>query len=255
MFQVYWKGPYERKERMDRSPRAEWLSTDNPDVLLKIVWPPELSAPENVRPGPLTGRRLQLFGCACARMVWHLLTPDARNAVLTREKFADGRATEADVRASAFEFREGAVSFQQHARNAAAIEPRYAVGSAARSAAKALATRAAGSAPADFSRQGEWHARWNPVFAEARAYQAELVRDVFPPPEYSPALRPDWRTSTVGALAHQMDADGDYSAVPILADALQDAGCDDEVMLGRCRAASGVHCRGNWIVDLVVGRE
>ena len=65
----------------------------------------------------------------------------------------------------------------------------------------------------------------------------------------------DWRTSTVVALARQMDKTGDFSAVPILADALQDAGCDNELILERCRAASGVHCRGNWVVDLVLGRE
>jgi hypothetical protein len=52
-----------------------------------------------------------------------------------------------------------------------------------------------------------------------------------------------------------MDDTGDFSAVPILADALQDAACDDEVILDRCRAPSGVHCRGNWVVDFVLGRE
>lgn len=124
---------------------------------------------------------------------------------------------------------------------------------AARSAAKALASRAAGPAPLR-GRAVEWHAAYNTAFALARAEQAELVRDIFPPPGYAPRLRAEWRTSTVEALARQMDATGDFSAVPILADALQDAGCDDETVLGRCRAPSGVHCRGNWVVDLVLGR-
>jgi len=52
-----------------------------------------------------------------------------------------------------------------------------------------------------------------------------------------------------------MDETGDFSVVPILADALQDAGCDNELMLARCRVESNVHCRGNWVVDLVLGRE
>jgi len=43
--------------------------------------------------------------------------------------------------------------------------------------------------------------------------------------------------------------------MPILADALQDAGCDNDLILDRCRAESGIHCRGNWVVDLVLGRE
>ncbi|AWM42477.1 hypothetical protein C1280_31575 [Gemmata obscuriglobus] len=78
---------------------------------------------------------------------------------------------------------------------------------------------------------------------------------MFPPPQYARPFSPEWRTDTVTALARQMDGSGDFSAVPILADALQDAGCTDEVMLGRCRAPSGAHGRGNWVVDSVLGRE
>jgi hypothetical protein len=42
--------------------------------------------------------------------------------------------------------------------------------------------------------------------------------------------------------------------MPILADALQDAGCDDADVLNHCRGG-GVHVRGCWLVDLVLGRE
>ena len=101
----------------------------------------------------------------------------------------------------------------------------------------------------------EWQNAWNTAFAQAREHQAELVRDIFPPPGYTPSLRPEWRTSTVVAIARQMDDTGDFSAVPILADALQDAGCNNELILDRCRAESGIHSRGNWVVDLVLGRE
>jgi hypothetical protein len=43
--------------------------------------------------------------------------------------------------------------------------------------------------------------------------------------------------------------------MPILADALQDAGCDNEEVLDHCRAADGVHVRGCWVVDLVLGKS
>jgi hypothetical protein len=46
----------------------------------------------------------------------------------------------------------------------------------------------------------------------------------------------------------------DFSAMPILADALQDAGCEDESILAHCRGP-GPHVRGCWVVDLVLGRE
>jgi hypothetical protein len=43
--------------------------------------------------------------------------------------------------------------------------------------------------------------------------------------------------------------------MPILADALQDAGCDNADILNHCRDANGVHVRGCWVVDLVLGKE
>ena len=46
----------------------------------------------------------------------------------------------------------------------------------------------------------------------------------------------------------------DFGAMPILADALQDAGCEDAAILDHCRDANGVHVRGCWVVDLVLGK-
>ena len=200
-------------------------------------------------------------------MVWELLSTDARNAVAVRERFADGRATEVDLRASVLRLSRTGLTAKQYAKSSAALAhgrgesalPNWEPSAAAQSAAKALAARAAGPAPR-ISQLGNpvvatWHAIWNDTFNAAREHQAELVRDIFPPPGYAPAFSPEWRTTTVLALARQMDDTGDFSAVPILADALQDAGCDDEFLLERCRAPSGVHCRGNWVVDLALGRE
>ncbi|WP_232069567.1 hypothetical protein [Gemmata massiliana] len=63
-----------------------------------------------------------------------------------------------------------------------------------------------------------------------------------------------WRTSTAVALAAQMYESRDFSAMPVLADALQDAGCDNADILNHCRGAGG-HVRGCWVVDLVLGKE
>ena len=46
----------------------------------------------------------------------------------------------------------------------------------------------------------------------------------------------------------------DFTATPILADALQDAGCDSTDILDHCRGP-GPHVRGCWVVDLVLGKE
>jgi hypothetical protein len=224
----------------------DWLSADNPDVLLHAVRPP------NAPHWAATDRRLRLFGCACARALWDVLPTDARSALTTSEKFADGLATEADLRAAGVRFGWNAATAAEQAQNAISAEPFE----AARWAAKARASHAAGHSP-DFGsvRLPKWHAKWTAAFVAERARQAEFVRDIFPPPGYTIALRAEWLTDTVRAIAKQMDATGDFGAVPILADALQDAGCDDEVALARCRAASGVHCRGNWVVDSVLGRN
>jgi hypothetical protein len=82
--------------------------------------------------------------------------------------------------------------------------------------------------------------------------QAELLRDIFGFPYRPIPYSSDWRTDTALELARQMYESRDFSAMPILADALQDAGCDNDDILAHCRG-SGPHVRGCWVVDLVLG--
>ncbi|MCE9566324.1 MAG: hypothetical protein K8U57_30235 [Planctomycetes bacterium] len=85
--------------------------------------------------------------------------------------------------------------------------------------------------------------------------QCDLLRDIFGSPFRSIPFRRRWRTDTVLAIAKQMYESRDFSAMPILADALQDAGCDNEDVLMHCRDANGVHVRGCWVVDMVLGKS
>ncbi|WP_081471938.1 hypothetical protein [Gemmata obscuriglobus] len=82
---------------------------------------------------------------------------------------------------------------------------------------------------------------------------ANLVRCVLGNPFRPAAFAPEWRTDTVRALAARMYESRDFSAMPILADALQDAGCDSDDILNHCRGL-GPHVRGCWVVDLVLGK-
>lgn len=66
---------------------------------------------------------------------------------------------------------------------------------------------------------------------------------------------PTHKTDTAVALAREMYASRDFSAMPILADALQDAGCDNPDVLNHCCDANQVHGRGCWVVDVVLGKE
>jgi hypothetical protein len=80
-----------------------------------------------------------------------------------------------------------------------------------------------------------------------------VFHDVFGNPFRPATLDPTWRTPTVVALASQMYQLRDFSPMPILADALQDAGCDSADVLGHCRGP-GPHVRGCWVADLVLGK-
>jgi hypothetical protein len=90
--------------------------------------------------------------------------------------------------------------------------------------------------------------------SDDRDAEAALLRDIFGNPFRPVSFSPQWRTDTALALAHQMYESRDFGAMPILADALQDAGCDNEDILSHCRG-DGPHVRGCWVVDLVLGKE
>jgi hypothetical protein len=90
---------------------------------------------------------------------------------------------------------------------------------------------------------------------DERVAQCDLIRDIFGNPFRSLSFSPAWRTSTVVSLARGMYDSRAFSAMPILADALQDAGCDNADILNHCRDPEQPHVRGCWVVDLMLGRE
>lgn len=67
-------------------------------------------------------------------------------------------------------------------------------------------------------------------------------------------LPAQWRTSDVVGLARGIDADRAFDRLPLLADALMDAGCADEQVIAHCREP-GDHLRGCWVVEFALGRE
>jgi hypothetical protein len=87
-----------------------------------------------------------------------------------------------------------------------------------------------------------------------RQKQCYLIRDIFGNPFRPITFDTNWRTSTVVSLARSMYESRDFSTMPILSDALQDAGCENEDILNHCRG-EGPHVRGCWVGDLVLGKE
>jgi hypothetical protein len=83
-----------------------------------------------------------------------------------------------------------------------------------------------------------------------RAVVWEVVGNPFRPVNWNSL----WRTDTVLSLARQMYKSRDFSAMPILADALQDAGCDNDDVLNHCRDPRAIHVRGCWVIDCIFGK-
>jgi hypothetical protein len=84
--------------------------------------------------------------------------------------------------------------------------------------------------------------------------QANLLRDIIGNPFRPAAVNPVWRTPTAVQLAQAIYEARDFAALPLLADALEEAGCDDAGVLAHCRQG-GEHARGCFAVDAVLGRK
>jgi hypothetical protein len=241
---------------------AEWLACEDPTLMLSHLQ------------GGASDRKLRLFAVACCRRViaWTEYADeicgstefadgssepfnrgdDYRNAVLVSEQFADGEVTRAEL-GEAYE----------RADDNMFSECDYCSGDPFRDIASSKRKKLAEIPrlvqemfyefdhptpdtprpyPADIQAQ-----------EESRA-QTHLLRDIFGNPFRPVTFSPNWRTDTALSLARQMYESRDFSAMPILADALQDAGCDSDDILSHCRG-SGPHVRGCWVVDLVLGKE
>jgi len=98
-------------------------------------------------------------------------------------------------------------------------------------------------------------------FAQEQAFIAVerdrrgMAVDIFGNPFCPVAVDPSWLTSTVLALARGIYNEKAFDRMPILADALQDAGCEHDDILNHCRDEKQVHVRGCWVVDHVLGKS
>jgi hypothetical protein len=88
---------------------------------------------------------------------------------------------------------------------------------------------------------------------EATDFQAHLLRELFGNPFRPPAFELRWRTSDVRDLTRAIYEDKAFERLPILGDALMDAGCEDENIIGHCRGP-GPHVRGCWVVDQILSK-
>jgi hypothetical protein len=241
---------------------AVWLGDASPNLMMDFIHTSlyELGDRERERRSRSIKRKERLLGVACCRRIWSLIADDVRHCVEIAERFADDAATSEDLRAA----REKALA-------------KWIPSGGWDSATKACELICAETADAHFFLKDAVVAAVTPrraalgfvnrgltnaeiatdkalVEAEAAKHR-EYIRDLFGNPfRKQPKFNKKWRTSTAVALAKQMYESRDFSTMPILADELQDAGCENEEILNHCRQA-GEHVRGCWVVDQVLGKE
>jgi hypothetical protein len=218
-----------------------------------------------VEPGELLGgvryvasaRKLRLVGCGCCDRVRPLLADErSRAAVEIARAFADGRASRdqlaaahdaAAAAARALAARPGA--WNRDERAAAAALAAKEVARPTRFPHK-LATSVIDAGRAVLEAEF-WSAR---AAARGREWQCRLVRCVFGNPFRPASLDPRSRTDDTLGLARGIYEEGAFDRLPLLADALMDAGCDSEDILAHCRGERP-HVRGCWVVDLLLCKE
>jgi hypothetical protein len=83
---------------------------------------------------------------------------------------------------------------------------------------------------------------------------AHLFRDIFGNPFHPVSIDPAWQTAAVLSIAQAIHAQRAFDRMPILADALEDAGCTHTEIFNHCRQPAE-HVRGCWVVDFLLGKE
>jgi hypothetical protein len=219
---------------------------------LRITWTACDSCPEDAianfrRKG--TDRKWRLFAVACCRRVEHLLSDKRfRHAIDVAEKHADGAVTDSAL-LKAWKAADKAFDELAATRGLKKSSPRRCAAAAANWCALSTDGKVA-----ELSCHAAFQARHTAKKPHGEAYeQAYLLRDVFGGKKPAVKLDPAWLTSTVIALAKGIYEERAFDRMPILADALQDADCDNKRILNHCRNAKQVHVRGCWVVDLILG--
>ncbi|MDY3558780.1 hypothetical protein R5W23_005937 [Gemmata sp. JC673] len=202
-------------------------------------------------------RKFRLFGCACCWRLKDDLPYGCAERIAAAEQLADGDVSEAEYLARFAVASQGRLE-SGSVRGAG----RLAVHSLLNSTAAGVKQTGLATASARALIQCKWQfgksyhtgqhsIRFGNLLAHEQAQQCVLFRDIFGNPFRPVTFSPEWRTDTTAALAAQMYESRDFGAMPVLADALQDAGCDSDDILNHCRGP-GPHVRGCWVVDLVL---
>jgi hypothetical protein len=261
---------------------AGWLSCNDADRMLRFLcgqeepaagsWLVRLglrSRSASSRQHRASDRKLRLFACACAQRAADLFLDErSLRALEAGEAYADGKIGEAEARAAsaaAWQALDDLLKVPATDRDPTGLVP---YSSRRKGLYWRLAAWAATEAPfgapekvvqgvvraaLHFAEEG-YDARLMAAAVGAAAREA-LLRDIFGNPFREPVLAPACLAANSGTarkLADALYAEAAFERLPILADALEEAGCTDGEILAHCRE-NGNHVRGCWVLDLVRG--
>lgn len=235
---------------------AEWNACADPTPMLLFLG------------GKVSERKLRLFAVACCRGVWQwLVDVRSQRGLEAAESYADGLASLA-------EFGEARENSLRAMEDAAGDSESAILGHAKWHAATAVAHCAETPFCVDRARDASHEARQAdsrhrfetafpgievpypaPDASEGLSHSA-LLRDIMGNPFNPIARERSWLTWNDGAIrkmARSIYDDRAFDRLPLLADALEDAGCTDPAILTHCRQP-GEHVRGCWVVDLLLGK-
>jgi hypothetical protein len=210
---------------------GEWLTCADPIPMLEFL------------SGKTNDRKVRLFGCACVRRIWHLLVDERiRRTVEVSERYADGLARSSELMAvrrdslSLAYAREGTAAHHEPIRLAAEAAIQTGCWTCCRFAAEAVGKTAE---------------------KEEQRRQCALLRDVFGNifgSQWIDAGWLAWNGSTVRLMAQSIYNERAFDLLPILADALEEAGCTFADILSHLRGR-GPHVRGCWALDRILERR
>jgi hypothetical protein len=240
--------------------KQEWLTSADPMAML-------LHLRANERGRRITMRKLRLFAVSCCRRLLPLTgNPDCERVLELAEQFAEILPTDPDLERAVQTIRSMQVAGVPGEGVAAAIE--CTLGSSTCHEPPIILNQRfyrreyIAHAPFWCAEAAYQHAvyqdppnavRWHQARANEERAQADLLRCIVGKSFRPIACDPSWRTSIAVGLAEAIYADRAFDRLPILADALEEAGCTHPDVLSHCRSDSP-HVRGCWVVDLVLGK-
>jgi hypothetical protein len=226
---------------------AEWSQGNNPHQMLHALagLNPTGNVPSRMR-DPVLDRKFRLFAVACGRLVEaRMLRGIGTAAINIAERFADGMATKADLKAAKRAAWAAWRDLRGHPRSTA-------LWTAAWVADWTVVNAASQAVSGVLNPAWQTEARIERV----RTHLCEVIRDIFGNPFCTPGIAPTllcWNDGTVVKVARAIYEARAFDRLPVLADALEEASCHDTDILKHCRNPEP-HVRGCWILDLLTGR-